>query len=139
MHAPSSAARPTRLRSARSRGRLLRRGISLLEVVTALTILGTALIGMAEHGRRYARSNANSMLLNNALDMASGQVERVKAERNYITMNLLAGSKTSGSYTIVTAITQTVSSAHDYKTVTVTVTHPAMAKPVKKTTAIARF
>ena len=79
MHAPSSAARPTRLRSARSRGRLLRRGISLLEVVTALTILGTALIGMAEHGRRYARSNANSMLLNNALDMASGQVERVKA------------------------------------------------------------
>lgn len=139
MRTRSMASRPLRARMARSPGRLLRRGISLLEVVTALTILGTALIGMAEHGRRYARSNANSMLLNNALDLASGQVERVKSQRNYTTMNLLAGSTTSGSYTIVTAIAQTVSSAHDYKTVTVTVTHPAMTKPVKKTTAVARF
>jgi Tfp pilus assembly protein PilV len=130
----------TRSRTARfTRRRLRRRGISLLEVVTALTILGTALLGMAEHSRRYAKSNANSMMLNIALDHASGQVERVKAQRNYAGMNLMAGTTSSGSYTIVTAITQTVSSAHDYKTVTVTVTHPAMPKPVKKTTAVARF
>ena len=70
--------------------RAVRRGISLLEVMVALTILGTALIGMAEYGRRYARSNANSAMLNNALDLASGRVERVKAERNYTSMDTLA-------------------------------------------------
>lgn len=120
-----------------------RRGISLLEVMVALTILGTALIGMAEYGRRYARSNANSALLNNSLDLASARVERVKAERNYSSMDTLAGTETNISgytgYTRVTQILQTLSSQYNYKTVTVTVTHPAMPSPVKKTTAIARF
>ncbi len=125
------------------RRRAVRRGISLLEVMVALTILATSLIGMAEYGRRYARSNANSMLLNNALDLASARVERVKAERNYISMDTLATTETAiagyASYKRVTAIVQTLSSQYAYKTVTVTITHPAMPTPVKKTTAIARF
>jgi len=123
--------------------RAVRRGISLLEVMVALTILGTALIGMAEYGRRYARSNANSAMLNNALDLASGRVERVKAERNYTSMDTLATTESGISgytgYQRVTAIVQTLNAQYAYKTVTVTVTHPAMALPVKKTTAIARF
>lgn len=123
--------------------RTARRGISLLEVMVALTILGTALIGMAEYGRRYARSNANSALLNNSLDLASARIERVKAERNYSSMDTLAATETSisgyPSYKRVTTILQTLSAQYNYKTVTVTVTHPAMATPVKKTTAIARF
>ncbi|MEP7384586.1 MAG: prepilin-type N-terminal cleavage/methylation domain-containing protein [Gemmatimonadota bacterium] len=120
-----------------------RRGISLLEVMVALTILGTSLIGMAEYGRRYARSNANSTMLNNALDLASARVERVKAERNYTSMDTLAITETSisgyASYKRVTAIALTLNAQYNYKTVTVTVTHPAMPTPVKKTTAIARF
>ena len=74
----------------RSRLRSLRTGISLLEVMTALTILGTTLLGMAEYSRRYARANANWSMKNNALDLASGRVERVKAERNYISMDSMA-------------------------------------------------
>jgi Tfp pilus assembly protein PilV len=120
-----------------------RRGISLLEVMVALTILGTTLIGMAEYGRRYARTNANSTMLNNALDLASARVERVKAERNYTSMDTLATTETSiagyPNYQRVTAIVQTLNAQYAYKTVTVTVTHPAMPTPVKKTTAIARF
>ena len=120
-----------------------RRGISLLEVMVALTILGTSLIGMAEYGRRYARSNANSAMLNNSLDLASARVERVKAERNYVSMDTLAITETTipgyTNYKRVTAIVQTLNAQYAYKTVTVTVTHPAMARPVKKTTAIARF
>ena len=126
-----------------ARRRATRRGISLLEVMVALTILGTSLIGMAEYGRRFARTNANSAMLNNALDLASARVERVKAERNYTSMDTLARTETviSGypNYTRVTAIAQTLSAQYAYKTVTVTVTHPAMSNPVKKTTAIARF
>lgn len=127
----------------RSRRRASRRGISLLEVMVALTILGGALIGMAEYGRQYARTNAISAMLNNALDLASARVERVKAERNYTSMDTLAVIESSiagyPSYTRRTQILQTLSVQYNYKTVTVTVTHPAMAKPVKKTTAIARF
>ena len=74
--------------------RATRRGISLLEVMVALTILGTSLIGMAEYGRRFARTNANSAMLNNALDLASARVERVKAERNYTSMDTLARTET---------------------------------------------
>lgn len=120
-----------------------RRGISLLEVMVALTILGTTLIGMAEYGRRYARTNANSTMLNTALDLASARLERVKAERNYTSMDTLATTENSiagyPNYKRVTAIVQTLSAQHNYKTVTVTVTHPAMPAPVKKTSAIARF
>jgi prepilin-type N-terminal cleavage/methylation domain-containing protein len=126
-----------------SRRRAQRRGISLLEVMVALTILGTALIGMAEYGRRYARTNANSAMLNNALDLASARVERVKSERNYTSMDTLATTESSiagyPSYIRQTQIVQTLSAQYNYKTVTVTVTHPAMPTPVKKTTAIARF
>lgn len=135
--AKRSAVRPALRRGA------VRRGISLLEVMVALTILATSLIGMAEYGRRYARSNANSMLLNNALDLASARVERVKAERNYTSMDTLATTELviSGypNYRRVTSIVQTLSSQYAYKTVTVTITHPAMPTPVKKTTAVARF
>jgi len=123
--------------------RAARRGISLLEVMVALTILGTALLGMAEYGRRYARANANSCMLNNALDLASARVERVKAERNYTSMDTLAVTETvvAGypNYKRVTAIVQTLNAQYNYKTVTVTVTHPSMANPVKKTSAVARF
>ena len=123
--------------------RAARCGSSLLEVTVALAILSTSLIGMAEYGRRYARANGNSSMLNNSLDLASARVERVKAERNYTSMDTLAVTETGivgyPSYVRVTAIVQTLSAQIAYKTVTVTVTHPAMAKPVKKTTAIARF
>ncbi len=120
-----------------------RRGISLLEVMVALTILGTTLIGMAEYGRRYARTNANSAMLNNALDLASARLERVKAERNYTSMDTLATTELSiagyPNYKRVTAIVQTLTAQYAYKTVTVTVTHPSMPNAVKKTSAIARF
>lgn len=144
MHTCQRPVRPRAPRAQRaSSRRVARRGISLLEVMVALTILGTSLIGMAEYGRRFARTNANSSMLNNALDLASARVERVKAERNYTSMDTLARTETSiggyPNYKRVTAITQVLTSQYAYKTVTVTVSHPAMPGSVKKTTAIARF
>ena len=130
-------------RALRARSRRARRGMSLLEVMTALTILGTTLLGMAEYSRRYARANTNSALLNNGLDLASARVERVKAERNYISMDSMAVTETVIAgyprYQRVTVILRTLNARYDYKTVTVTVTHPAMTLPVKKTTAVSRF
>ncbi len=124
-----------------------RAGLSLLEVMVALTILGTALIGMAEYGRRFARTNANAMTQNTALDIATDRLERVKAERNYTTMDTLAGTHTvtvvtggvSLAYTRTTTIVRTQTPIVDFKTVTVSVTRPTMAAPVKKTSAVPRF
>ncbi len=121
----------------------IRSGISLLEVMVALTILGTSMLGMAEYGRRFAKTNATAMLRNSALDLASERIERVKAERNYSSMDTLAGthSVTVGgvTYSRTTTIVRTQTSIVDYKTVTVSVTRSTMPAPVKKTTAIARF
>lgn len=123
--------------------RRARSGISLLEVMVALTILGTSLIGMAEYGRRFAKTNARSMTTNTALDLATERLERVKAERNYTSMDTLAGTHAvtvNGiSYTRVTAITLVATSQLNYKTVTVSVTRPTMTAAIKKTTAVARF
>jgi prepilin-type N-terminal cleavage/methylation domain-containing protein len=124
-----------------------RAGLSLLEVMVALTILGTALLGMAEYGRRFAKINATSMTQNTALDVATDRLERVKAERNYTSMDTLAGTHTvvvntggvNVSYTRTTTILRTLSPTLDYKTVTVSVTRPTMAVPVKKTSAVPRF
>lgn len=107
-----------------------RAGLSLLEVMVALTILGGALIGMAEYGRRFARTNAGAMTLNSALDIATDRIERVKAERNYASMDTLGGThaitvNTNGvnvTYTRITTIVRTQTAQVDYKTVTVRVT-----------------
>lgn len=121
----------------------MRRGMSVLEVVVALSILAVSLIGMSEYGRRYSKTNASTSVMNKAIDLASARVERVKAERNYSSMDTLATVETSiagyPGFTRTTYIVQTVSSQVDYKTVTVKVTHGALTTPVKKTTAVARF
>lgn len=121
----------------------LRRGMTMMEVVVAMSILTVSLIGMAEYGRRYTRTNTNSQVLNQAIDLATARVERVKAERNYTSMDTLGVTETVivgyPKFTRVTTIVQTLTGAMDYKTVTVRVTHSTMPTAVKKTTAVARF
>ncbi|MFN8583398.1 MAG: prepilin-type N-terminal cleavage/methylation domain-containing protein [Gemmatimonadaceae bacterium] len=121
----------------------LRRGLTVLEVVVAMSILAVSLLGMSEYGRRYSRTNANTSVMNKAIDLASARVERVKAERNYTSMDTLAVTESNISgyagFTRITYILHVTSSSVDYKTVTVKVTHGALTTPVKKTTAIARF
>ncbi len=120
-----------------------RRGISVLETVVALSILAVSLIGMSEYGRRFSRTNAGTSVMNKAIDLASARVERVKAERNYTSMDTLAVTETNISgypgFTRTTYIQLVASSSTNYKIVTVKVTHSALTTPVKKTTAVARF
>lgn len=120
-----------------------RRGLSLLEVVVALSILGTALLGMAEYGRKFASSNQKSGLQNTALDIATERLERIKAERNYTTMDTLAGSHSvtvnGVTFNRLTLIVRTQTSQIDYKTVTVVVNRATMTAPIRKTTAVAQF
>ncbi|MGQ0649490.1 MAG: type IV pilus modification PilV family protein [Gemmatimonadaceae bacterium] len=127
----------------RRRKHTARAGLSLLEVMVALTILGTSLIGMAEYGRQFARTNQRTSLQNTALDIATERIERIKSERNYTTMDTTAGTHSvtvnGVTFTRTTTITRTLSSQVDYKVITVTVSRAAMTAPVKKTSAIALF
>ena len=120
-----------------------RRGVSLLEVVFAISILSTTLLGMAEYGRRYSHTNGTASLQSLALDLATARVERVKAERNYTSMDTLATTESSipgyAGFSRTTYITRITTSQVDYKTVTVKVSNSALSTPIKKTTAISRF
>lgn len=120
-----------------------RAGLSLLEVMVALTILGTSLIGMAEYGRRFAKTNGNAMTQNSAMDIATARVEEVKSQRNYAALDTMAGAHSVShnglTYVRTTTIVRTNTAQVDYKTITVSVVRPAMAAAVKKTTAIAFF
>lgn len=131
------------MRASNARRRRPRRGLSLLEVIVSLTILGTSLLGMAEYGRRFATTNQKSGLQNTALDLATDRIERIKAERNYTTMDTLAGTHSvtvnGVAFLRQTIITRTLSPKLDYKTVTVSVQRATMSVPIRKTTAIARF
>jgi prepilin-type N-terminal cleavage/methylation domain-containing protein len=124
------------------------RGFTLLEVMLSISILVVSLLGMAEFGRRFSRANAIATIQQTATDLASSRVERVKAERNYISMDSCAVTESGppnlpSQYTRRTIIVRTLDNAPpvmlDYKTVTVVVTHPRLATPVSKTTAIAAF
>jgi prepilin-type N-terminal cleavage/methylation domain-containing protein len=129
------------------RARAGRRGFTLLEVMLSISILVVSLLGMAEFGRRFSRANAIATLQHSATDLASSRVERVKAERNYVSMDTCATTQTGipnyPQFTVQTLITRTLDNVPpvmvDYKTVTVVVTHPRLATPVRKTTAIAAF
>ncbi len=131
-------------RTARPRSRSrARRGMTLIEVMLAIGILVGSMIGLAEFGRRFTKANTRSSLATRATDAAVDQLERVKSERNYATVDSYAGSVAlTGIYqgfTQVTQVTRTNNASRDYKTVTVTVSHPALTASVKKTTAIAAF
>jgi prepilin-type N-terminal cleavage/methylation domain-containing protein len=120
-----------------------RAGLSLLEVMVALTILATSLIGMAEYGRRFARTNARASTQNLAMDIATERVEEIKSVRSYVAIDTMVGavSVTRDGLAFVrnTTIVRTNTAQVDYKTVTVSVNRATMPVPVKKTTAIAFF
>ena len=122
--------------------RRARRGLSLVEVAMAIAILGGTLLGFAEFGRRFARGNGLAMVQNQAVDLAVSRVERVKLERTYASIDTCVTATqpvTGTSFQIRTQVARTNLATTDYKTVTVTVTHPRLSAAVVKTSAIAAF
>lgn len=125
----------------------VRPGMTLIEVMIAITILSAALIGMAGYMTRFARAIAVSDVRATADELAVSQLERVKGAPRYATIDsTYAGTRVmTGDYagfTVATAVTRTgggSSDLYDYRTVTVTVSNPRLAAPVRKTTVIAAY
>lgn len=125
-----------------------RKGMTLIEVMMAITILATAALSIAGFMAKFARIVAVSDVKNTANELASQQLETAKNAIRYTAidsipgMGIVALTGNYAGYTRKTIVTHTgggASDHYDYKTVTVTVSNPRLSVPIKRTTIIAAF
>jgi len=134
-------------------GRSARRAMTLIEVMVALTIITSSLLGFGAFIGRFMHVTSQAEASSVAMDLAVSRVELVKAYPTYATLEATFNATESSLPNCLgcvrtTLITHTSNAIQDYKTVTVTVTVPALssaytaapvAVPFTKTTAIAAF
>ncbi len=125
----------------------VRKGMTLVEVMIAVTILATAMLSIASFMGKFARIAAVSDVKNTANELASQRLEEIKNAPRYTAIDTLyPGTVVLATpyvgYTRTTQVTHTgggSSDLYDYKTITVTVSNPRLGTPIKRTTMIAAF
>lgn len=127
--------------------------MTLIEVVVSLTIITSALLGFAAFIARFMHTTSQANASSVAMDLAVSRVELIKAYPTYATLEATFNGTQSGfancpGCTLTTYIVKDSSATENYKTVTVTVTVPALSSsytaapvvvPFEKTTVIAAF
>jgi prepilin-type N-terminal cleavage/methylation domain-containing protein len=124
-----------------------RKGMTLIEVVMAVTILATAMLSIASFMGKFARIAAVADVKNTANELASQRLEEIKNAPRYTAIDTLypgmvALAAPYAGYTRNTEITHTgggSSDLYDYRTITVTVSNPRLGTPIKRTTMIAAY
>ncbi|MGH7620253.1 MAG: type IV pilus modification PilV family protein [Gemmatimonadaceae bacterium] len=127
-----------------------RRGLSLVEVIVALAILGGVLLALGMFSTRLAQSTSAARMRMAAAQLAADRLEFAKGAPRYSAIETLTVATeypvTSADsirgftrQTWVQHVGGGVSDTIDYKTVTVQVTHAQMQGNVRKTTVIAPF
>ena len=127
-----------------------RRGLSLVEVIVALIILGSVLIALGMFSARMSQSTSAARFRIAAAQLAADRIEFAKGAPRYTAIETLTVATeypvTSTDsirgftrQTWVQHVGGTFADTIDYKTVTVQVTHPQMLGNVRKTTVIAPF
>lgn len=121
-----------------------RSGMTLIEVLIAVTILSTALLGMGTFVTKFARSTSDGTTASVAADLVVDRLEQVKAYTSYAGLEgRYSGTESSiagyPQYVRVTTVARTNTAGADYKTITVKVTHPSLRQSVQKSTVIAAF
>ncbi len=123
-----------------------RAGMTLVEIVAALTILCGAMLGLGGFGMKFAHNMTEVRQRSTALDLATDRLEEVKTAPNYLSIDGYAKTETAPSgqtgftrRTIVTHVGGGARDFIDYRVVTVEITAPAITVPVRKTTIIANY
>lgn len=124
-----------------------RRGLSLVEVVVALSILGGVLLALGAFSGRLSASTSKARIRIAAAQLASERLETVKSAARYSvieslyvsTENSIAGNPGFTRRTWVSRVGGAVTDTIDYKIVTVQVTNAQLAGNVRKTTVIAPY
>lgn len=127
-----------------------RRGLSLLEVIVALGILGGVLIALGMFSARLSQSISAARFRIAAAQLVTDRLEKAKGVPRYAAIesltvateaNLISADSIRGftRQTWVQHVGGSVADTIDYKSVTVQVTHPQMVGSVRKTTVIAFY
>lgn len=127
--------------------RAARRGMTLVEVMVALTILGIVMLGMGRFTTNFARTVSDAGIRSTASDLVADRLETVKSTGRYDlieslyqgTESTLPGHPGYTRQTLVAHIGGAPTDSVDYKVVTVSVSAPRMTTPVKKSTVISSF
>jgi prepilin-type N-terminal cleavage/methylation domain-containing protein len=127
--------------------RSARTGMTLVEVMLAVTILATAMLGIAGFMGRFTRIVAIADIRNTANELASQRLEEIRNAPRYSAIDSLYPGVVAlpapyAGYSRQTLVTHTggaASDLYDYKTITVLVSNPRLGSPVKRTTIVAAF
>ena len=123
--------------------KMKRAGMTLIEIMVAMGILTGALLGMGRFITGFTHSAADGAMNSTASDLVLDRLEMIKASSPYSTIPTYATTESTipgfPKYVRVTQVLRTNSAQADYTTVTVTVSHPALHVPVKKSTVISAF
>lgn len=124
-----------------------RLGMTLIEVLVSIVILGSALMAMGAFIGRFAHTTKTAAFQQWALDLATDRIDLVKHAPTYAagidTMatieSITMDSTTYTRQTFIRRMGGTPGDTVDFKIVTVSVSQPALASPVSKTTYITSF
>jgi Tfp pilus assembly protein PilV len=127
--------------------------MTLIEVMTAMAIVTSALLGFGAFIGRFMHATTQADMSSVAMDLAVSRVELIKAWPTYSTLETTFNGTQSGlanclGCTLTTLITKDSTAITNYKTVSVKVAVPNLSSsytaapigaPVEKTTVIAAF
>jgi prepilin-type N-terminal cleavage/methylation domain-containing protein len=124
-----------------------RHGLSLVEVIVSLAILGGVLLALGMFSARLAQATSTGRIRVTAAQLAADRLETVKTAPRYsaieslyvATENTVAGFPGYKRQTWVDRVGGAVTDTIDYKIITVQVTHAQMKGNVRKTTVIAPY
>jgi len=124
-----------------------RRGLTLVEVIVSLSILGGVILGLGMFSARLAQATSAARMRITAAQLAADRIEFAKGSARYTAIESLtvategsvAGYPGYARRTWVTRVGGAVTDTIDYKIVTVQVTNTNMSGNVRKTTVIAPF
>ena len=122
------------------------RGLTLIEIVMALTILAVVVLGMGQFAFNFSRSERLAEARTIAVNLADQRLSEIRASPNYSGIDSIYGVN-EGAVTGFTGFSRQTTIVHtggpkptyttDYKTVTVTVMGPPLSAPIMKTIVVA--
>lgn len=124
-----------------------RRGMTLIEVMIALVLLTSVMLGMGVFMAAYGRAVGTSSARASARELVAERLEYVKGATNYQTIEATYGGLEPSipgypgftRQTLVMRVGGQPADRFDHKVITVVVTGQGLTQPVKKTSVIAAF
>jgi Tfp pilus assembly protein PilV len=121
--------------------------MTLIEVMIALVMLSTVLLGMAVFMAQYGRAVGTSSANATARELVAERLEYVKGAVQYPTIEVTYGGLEASipgypgftRETLVRRVGGEPNDTYDHKVITVIVNGPGLLEPVKKTSVISAF